>query len=113
MGTGRRLKEYNPHTEIFGVQPDGGFHGIEGLKHIETAIRPGIYEEALLDGTFFVKTEDAYEMAIRLAREEGLLVGPSSGAAFCACLKLAESIDDGLVVTIFPDGRGRYFSRVL
>jgi cysteine synthase B len=112
MGIGRRLKEYNPHIKIFGVQPDNGFHGIEGLKHIETSIRPGIYDESLLDGTFFVKTEDAYEMATRLAKEEGYLVGPSSGAAFWASLKLAESIDFGLIVTIFPDGGDRYFSTV-
>ncbi len=110
IGTGRRLKEYNPDIKIFGVQPDNGFHGIEGLKHIETAIRPRIYDESLLDGTFFVKTEDAYRMAIRLAKEEGLLVGPSSGAAFWASLKLAESIDSGVLVTIFPDGGDRYFS---
>ncbi len=110
IGTGRRLKEYNPDIKIIGVQPDNGFHGIEGLKHIGTAIRPGIYEESILDGTFFVKTEDAYRMAIRMAKEEGLLVGPSSGAAFWASLKLAESIDSGLIVTIFPDGGDRYFS---
>jgi len=110
IGTGRRLKEYNPDMKVFGVQPENGFHGIEGLKHIETAIRPGIYEESILDGTFFVKTEDAYRMAIRLAKEEGLLVGPSSGAAFWASLKLAESIHCGAVVTIFPDGGDRYFS---
>lgn len=110
MGAGRRLKEHNPNIKIFGVQPDSGFHGIEGLKHIETAIRPGIYEESIVDGTFFVKTEDAYEMATRLAKEEGLWVGPSSGAAFWASLKLAESIDWGVVVTIFPDGGDRYLS---
>ncbi len=109
-GTGRRLKEHNPEIRIFGAQPDSGFHGIEGLKHIETAIRPGIYDESFLDGTFFVKTEDAYDMAIRLAREEGLLVGPSSGAAFCASLRLAEWIEEGVIVTIFPDGGDRYFS---
>jgi len=108
MGTGRRLKEYNPRIKVFGVQPDNGFHGIEGLKHIETAIRPGIYDETILDGTFFVKTEDAYAMANRLTREEGLWVGPSSGAAFWASLKLAESIDRGMIVTIFPDGGARY-----
>jgi cysteine synthase B len=108
MGTGRKLKEYNPEIKIFGVQPDSDFHGIEGLKHIETAIRPGIYDETILDGTFFVKTEDAYEMMTRLAKEEGLWVGPSSGAAFCASLKLAESIDWGVIVTIFPDGGNRY-----
>jgi len=108
VGTGRRLKEYNPQIRLFGVQPDSGFHGIEGLKHIETAIRPGIYDESILDGTFFVKTEDAYEMMTRLAKEEGLWVGPSSGAAYWASLKLAESIDWGVVVTIFPDGGDRY-----
>jgi cysteine synthase B len=108
IGTGKRLKEYNPDIKIFGVQPDSGFHGIEGLKHIETAIRPGIYDEAILDGTFFVKTEDAYEMASRLAKEEGLWVGPSSGAAFWASLKLADSLDRGVIVTIFPDGGDRY-----
>ncbi len=110
MGAGRRLREYNPDIRIFGVQPDSGFHGIEGLKHIETAIRPGIYDESILDGTFFVKTEDAYEMTTRLAKEEGLWVGPSSGAAFWASLKLAESIDRGLIVTVFPDGGNRYFN---
>ena len=111
IGTGRRLKEYNPHMKIYGVQPDNGFHGIEGLKHIETAIRPGIYDDPLLDGTFFVKTEDAYDVADRLAKEEGLLVGPSSGAALWASLRLAESLDIGVGVTILPDGGDRYFSR--
>ena len=110
MGTGRRLKEYRPEIKVYGVQPDSGFHGIEGLKHIETAIRPGIYDESILDGTLFVKTEDAYEVALRLAREEGLFVGPSSGAAFWASLKLAESIGRGVIVTVFPDGGTRYFS---
>jgi cysteine synthase B len=108
MGTGRRLIEYNPNIGLFGVQPDSGFHGIEGLKHIETAIRPGIYDETILGGTFFVKTEDAYDMANRLTREEGLWAGPSSGAAFWASLRLAESLDWGVVVTIFPDGGVRY-----
>jgi cysteine synthase B len=110
MGTGKRLREYNPRIRLFGVQPESGFHGIEGLKHMETAIRPGIYDESILDGTFFIKTEDAYGMAVRLAKEEGLLVGPSSGAALCASLKLAESMERGVVVTVFPDGGYRYFS---
>lgn len=108
IGTGRRLKEFNPHIKLFGVQPDSGFHGIEGLKHIETAIRPGIYDETILDGTFFVKTEDAFEMANRLTREEGIWVGPSSGAAFWASLRLAESIGEGIIVTVFPDSGARY-----
>lgn len=108
IGTGRRLKEHHPGIKVFGVQPDSGFHGIEGLKHIESAIRPGIYDDTILDGTLFVKTEDALEMAHRLAREEGLWVGPSSGAAFWASLRLAESLNWGTVVTIFPDGGARY-----
>jgi cysteine synthase B len=112
IGTGRRLREYNPEAKIFGVQPDNGFHGIEGLKYIETAIRPAIYDDSILDGTFFVKTEDAYRMATLLAKEEGLLVGPSSGAAFWVSLKLAESIHSGVIVTIFPDGGDRYFTTV-
>jgi len=110
-GTGRRLKDYNSQIKVYGVQPDNGFHGIEGLKHIEAAIRPGIYDDSILEETFFVKTEDAYEMANRLTREEGLLIGPSSGAALWASLKLAESIESGMIVTIFPDGGDRYFSR--
>ena len=110
-GTGKRLKDYHPNIKVYGVQPDSGFHGIEGLKHIETAIRPGIYDDSILDGTFFIKTEDAYGMADRLVKEEGLLVGPSSGAALWASLQLAESIESGVVVTIFPDGGYRYFSR--
>ncbi len=108
MGTGRRLKEFNPNIKLFGVQPDSGFHGIEGLKHIASAIRPGIYDESILDGTFFVRTEVAYEMARLLAKEEGLWVGPSSGAALWAALRLAESIESGTIVTIFPDGGARY-----
>jgi len=113
VGTGRRLKENNPAARIFGVQPENGFHGIEGLKHLETAIRPGIYDESILEGTFFVTTEDAYCTALRLAKEEGLLVGPSSGAALWASLKLSEMLDRGTVVTIFPDGGDRYFSSPL
>lgn len=108
MGTGRRLKEFNPNIKLFGVQPDSGFHGIEGLKHIASAIRPGIYDDSILDGTFFIKTEDAFNMAKLLAKEEGLWVGPSSGAALLASMKLAESIESGMIVTIFPDGGARY-----
>ncbi len=75
---------------------------------LETATRPGFYDESILDGTFFVKTEDAYETITRLVREESLWVGPSSGAACWASSKLAESIDRSAIVTIFPDGGDRY-----
>lgn len=113
MGTGRRLKEFNPSIRVYGVEPDDGLHGIEGLKHIPTAIRPGIYDDTVLDGTLRVKTEDAYELARRLALEEGLLVGKSSGAALVAALRLAREIPEGVVVTVFPDGGDRYLSTVL
>jgi cysteine synthase B len=109
-GTARRLKSFNPRIKIYGVQPESSFHGIEGLKHMASAIRPSIYDESIIDGTIFVRTEDAYETAMRLAREEGVWVGPSSGAAFWASLRLAESIHEGLIVTIFPDRGDRYAS---
>jgi cysteine synthase B len=95
------------------VEPDSGFHGIEGLKHMETAIVPGIYDEDFLDGKIQVSTEDAYEMAHRLAREKGLLVGQSSGAAMAAALKVARRIRRGVIVAIFPDSGNRYLSTAL
>src|SRR4029077_6334593 len=79
MGTSRRLKQDLPHVKCISVQPSSGFHGLEGLKHMPTAIVPGIYDEALADGNLWIETEDAYKMVRRLAREEGLLVGISSG----------------------------------
>lgn len=108
MGTGRRLKEFNPSIKLYGVQPDSAFHGIEGLRHIASSTRPGIYDDSILDGLFFIRTEDAYEAARLLAEKEGLWVGPSSGAALLASLRLAESIEKGVIVTVFPDGGARY-----
>lgn len=113
VGTGRRLKKFNPSVAVFGVEPDDGLHGLEGLKHIPTAIRPGIYDDSILDGTLRVETEEAYEMVHRLALEEGLLVGKSSGAAMVAALRLAREIREGVIVTVFPDGGDRYLSTVL
>jgi len=113
MGAGRRLKEFNPNIQVIAVEPDCGLHGIEGLKHMETAIVPGIYDEDFPDGKIQVSTEDAYEMARRLAREKGLLVGQSSGAAMVAALKVARSIERGVIVTIFPDSGSRYLSTTL
>jgi len=103
MGTGRRLKEYNPSIEVIGVEPEGGLHGIEGLKHMASAIVPGIYDEGFLDYKVSVRTEDAYEMTTRLAEEEGLLVGHSSGAATVGALAVASRIERGIIVAIFPD----------
>ena len=110
MGTGRYLKEQNPHIQIVGVEPDDGLHGLEGLKHMASSIVPGIYHEEQLDRKINVSTEDAYESVYRLGREEGLLVGQSSGAAMWAALKIAREIDDGIVVTLFPDFGDKYLS---
>jgi S-sulfo-L-cysteine synthase (O-acetyl-L-serine-dependent) len=110
MGTGRRLREYNPDVELLAVQPDASFHGLEGLKHMPTAIKPGIYDETLVDAVLPVQTEEAQAMCRRLAREEGLLVGVSSGAAMVAALRTAESLEEGVVVTLFPDNASKYLS---
>src|ERR1051325_1864937 len=108
MGTGRRLREFNPKIKIIAVQPDSPFHGLEGLKHMETAIVPGIFDAKFPDETIGVGTEEAQEMTKRLAREEGLLVGISAGAAVVGCLKMAAQIERGVIVTVFPDGGSRY-----
>ena len=110
VGTGRRLRQLIPSIRLVSVQPDSPLHGIEGLKHMATAIVPAIYDAELADEQMDVPTEDAYRLTRRLAREEGLFVGPSSGAALSACLRIASSIDRGVIVTVFPDGGDRYLS---
>jgi len=109
-GVGRYLREYNPDIRLIAVQPDSSFHGLEGLKHFETAIQPGIYDPALPDRIAAVPTETAYGMVRRLAREEGLFVGISSGAAACAAIETAEALDEGVVVAVFPDAGYKYLS---
>jgi cysteine synthase B len=112
-GVGRRLRRCRSDVRLIAVQPDSPFHGIEGLKHMETAIVPGIYDPALADATVRVQTEDAQEMAVRLAREEGLLAGPSGGANVAAALRVASALTaSDLVVTVLPDGGERYLSEV-
>jgi cysteine synthase B len=110
MGVGRRLREYNPEIRLISVQPDSPMNGVEGLKHMETAIRPGIYDPTLADEDLRVTTEQAYAYTRRLASEEGLLVGVSSGAALAAALTVARRIDEGVIVMIFPDSGTRYLS---
>ena len=110
MGTGRRLREFNPRIQIAAVLPAEDLHGIEGLKHMETAIVPGIWNEQFPDLKLAVRTEDAYTMARRLALEEGILVGQSGGAAVYAALQLARQMTEGVIVTILPDAGDRYFS---
>src|SRR6266542_6906773 len=109
-GTGKYLREQLRNVKIIAFQPDAAFHGLEGLKHMPTAIKPGIYDPAFADETREVKTEDAREMVLRLAREEGLFVGISSGAAALAALRVAEELDEGIVVTLFPDAGYKYLS---
>ena len=108
VGAGRYLKGKNPGVRLVGVQPDGPFHGIEGVKHLESSHVPGIWDPKLPDEILSVATEDAQRAVRRLAREEGLLVGTSSGAAFDAGLRLSERIERGCVVLMFPDGGERY-----
>jgi cysteine synthase B len=109
-GVARYLREYNSDVKILAMQPNGPYHGLEGLKHMETAIQPGIYDPLLPDGVLQVSTEEAYEMVLRLAREEGLFVGISSGAAAVAALRTAAELEEGVVVTVFPDAGYKYLS---
>jgi cysteine synthase B len=112
-GTTRRLKELNPRIRCISMQPDSGFHGLEGLKHMATAIVPAIHDPSLADEDLAVRTEDAQQMAKWLAREEGILAGVSSGAALCACLDVARRLPRGeraVIVTVFPDSGEKYLS---
>jgi S-sulfo-L-cysteine synthase (O-acetyl-L-serine-dependent) len=110
MGVTRRLKELNPAIQCFSMQPDGPLHGLEGLKHMETALVPGIYEPEIADGQVDVATEDAHQMVLRLAREEGFLVGVSSGGNMVAAMNVARQVKAGVVVTIFCDSAAKYLS---
>jgi S-sulfo-L-cysteine synthase (O-acetyl-L-serine-dependent) len=113
VGTTRRLKELNPGIHCVSIQPDSGFHGLEGLKHMATAIVPRIYDPSLADEDVGVRTEDAQAITKRLAREEGLLVGVSSGAALWACMDVARRLPRGeraAIVTLFPDSGEKYLT---
>ncbi|HEY2980591.1 MAG TPA: cysteine synthase family protein [Anaerolineales bacterium] len=110
MGTGRYLREVNAAIQIIQAQPDDAFHGLEGLKHMPTALKPGIFEPAFADRTIELETEASYRMVRRLAREEGLFVGISSGAAVVGALQVAAELDEGVVVTVLPDSGYKYLS---
>ncbi len=109
VGTGRRLREFNADIRLISIQPDSPLHGLEGLKHMETAIVPGIYEPSLADADLGVATEEAFELTRQLAKQ-GLFVGISSGAALAGALQVARDTSDAVVVAIFPDGGEKYFS---
>lgn len=110
IGTTRRLKELNPNIRCISMQPDSPFNGLEGLKHMESAIKPGIYNEELADEDISVRTEDAYTMALFLAREEGIFVGISAAAAIMAAVQIGRTIDQGVITTILPDNGFKYLS---
>jgi S-sulfo-L-cysteine synthase (O-acetyl-L-serine-dependent) len=114
VGTGRRLHEYNQAIQVISMQPDSPFHGLEGLKHMESAIKPGIYDRTVADANVVVNTEATYDVARRLAREEGYLVGISAAANFLAALQIAEQAAErdqpATIVTIFCDNGYKYLS---
>ena len=110
VGTTRRLKELSPSIQCISVEPDGPFHGIEGWKHMASSLVPRIYDPTLADERLSVSTEEAYETALRLAREDGLLVSVSGAAALTAALRVAEELRGGVVVTVFPDSGTRSLS---
>lgn len=113
VGTTRRLRELKPSVRCISLQPDASFHGLEGWKHMPSAMRPAIYDETLADENVEVGTEEAYRMVKRLAREEGMLVSPSSAAALVGCLEVAKRIpadEQAVIVTVFADSAAKYLS---
>lgn len=112
IGTGRRLKEFNSDVQIVAIEPPE-FHGIEGLKNMDVSIVPGIYDPAVWDQKVQVDTEEAYDAARSLTQQLGLLVGQSCGAAMVGALKVAETLEEGVVVTLFPDSGEKYMSTPL
>jgi cysteine synthase B len=113
MGTGRRLKEYRRDIEIWAVEPDDALHGLEGLKHMASSLVPAIYKPEELTGVIAMETDEAWGTSERLAKEEGLLVGHSSGGALAGAVRIAKRLHEsgrpGVVVTLFPDRADRYF----
>jgi cysteine synthase B len=110
VGTATRLKEYNLEIEVVSFEPDSPFHGLEGMKHMESAIVPSVYDPTIADENLATPTEEAYEMVKRVAREEGILIGISAGAAVATALRVAQEIDTGTVVTVLCDGADKYLS---
>ena len=109
MGTGRGLKALNPGVQVIGGQPSDSFHGLEGLKHMPSSIKPAIYDQESLDGVLWIDTEDGWDMAEELARVEGVACGNSAGANVVAALKVASGLSEGVVVTVICDHADRYF----
>jgi cysteine synthase B len=110
VGVGRFLKRVDPSVQLVAVQPEDELQVIEGLKHLETAIVPGIYDDAVADRQLRIGVETAWEMTRRLGREAGLFVGLSAGAAVAAAFDVAKGLDEGIVVTLLPDDGSKYVS---
>jgi len=110
MGTSRRLKEFNPDIKTISIEPSEALHGLEGMKHMPSSIVPGIYDESKADELVRVRTEDAYDMMKDLLKKEGIFVGHSGGAVAYAAIECAKNLEEGVVVTVFPDGGYRYLS---
>jgi len=108
VGTGRRLKEFNPDIQLISFQPDSAMHGLEGWKHLETAIVPKIYDASVADKNLEVSTEEAYRVIKAAKEHEGLLLSPSSAANLAGALKIIDEIDEGVVVTVLPDNADKY-----
>lgn len=109
MGVGRRLKEHNRHIQVVAVEPEDALHGLEGLKHMASSIKPAIWHPSRVDRVLPMSTEEGWDMAERLAREEGMFVGHSGGAAVAGALRVAREIGEGCIVTLLPDLGDRYF----
>jgi len=110
VGTARRLRQFNPAIKLISFQPATAFHGLEGLKHMESAMVPAIYDPGIADQDLRVESEDAFDMVRRLAREEGVMAGISSGAAVAAVLQVAKTVKSGIIVTVCPDGAEKYLT---
>ena len=110
VGTARRLRQFSPAIKLISFQPATAFHGLEGLKHMESAMVPAIYDPSIADADLRVESEDAFEMVRRLAREEGVMAGISSGAAIAAVLQVAKGLKSGIIVTVCPDGAEKYLT---
>jgi cysteine synthase B len=110
MGTGKRLREYNPNIKIISIEPAEALHGLEGLKHMATSIVPGIFDPVFPDERLYVSTEDSYRVMKELLKTEGIFVGHSGGAVVHATLEYAKRLDEGVLVTLLPDSGYRYLS---
>ncbi len=108
VGIGRRLKKENDQIRIISLEPDNPIHGLEGWKHLETAVIPGIYDASLADDKLEITTEDAYEMIVKVKEREGILLSPSSAANLVGAIKVASGLEKGIVVTLLPDNGDKY-----